>query len=262
MKLRRSLAVFSTSLVALLAATSCSIVPEARGALRYQLLEPSGDLAASSGGGSSSTSLDRLGLGDREELLSPRADVSWGPVDLMVSAFDLSASGSGEVDGTYELGGVTIPAGESVDSDLDLTHVSALMTWDLVPTDLIDIGIGFGVAYIDFDVTLDGEFSGTARTAEEVPIPVLALRAEVDLGPVTGNLHVSGMSIDIDDVDAMYLDADAFVAYRFSELLGVEAQLQVGYRHVELEFDYDDGGSNVDGELELSGVYFGLAVGF
>ena len=259
MKSLRRIALLTLGLGAL---ASCSIIPDARAALRYQPLEAEGTFGASGGGISSNSSFDQLGLGDNEDTISPRGDISWGPFDLMVSAFQLDASGNGQVSGEIDLGGVTIPAGENVASELDLTQAVALLTWDLVPTDLVDVGLGVGVTYLDLDFALTGEISGTSRTAEEVPVPVLAARAEVEFGPLTANVHLHGIALDLDGVDAMYLDADAFLAYRLKELLGFEAQVQLGYRHIEVEFEYDDDGSQVDADLELSGLYLGLAVGF
>ena len=243
-----------------LLASSCNIIPDARATLRHQPLELSGDFAASNGPGTTASSYEELGLSDEEDTLSPRADISWGGLDLMVSAYEYSNEGRGTANGTIDLGGTTIGSGESVTSSLDLTNAVALVTWDVIPTDLVDVGLGVGVSYLDLNLRVVGDMSGEAVTDESVPVPVLGARAEVELGPLMANLHVHGLALEYDGIDATYLDADLFLAYRFHELLGIDAQAQLGYRHIELDLEYDEGSSEVDTDLELSGVYFGLAV--
>lgn len=249
----------SITALLLLTLAGCNIVPDARASLRYQPLDLSGDFAATTGVATTASSFEALGLGDSVNTVSPRAELSFAGFDLMVSAFEYSNDGSGTAQGSIDLGGTTISGGEMVTTDLDLTNAVAQITWDVVPTDLVDFGIGVGVSYIDLGLTINGAISGTGSTEESLPVPVLAARAEVELGPLTANVHVHGLKLEYDGTDATYIDADLFLSYGFSELLGVDAEAQLGYRFITLDLEYEDGSDNIDANLEFSGIYFGLA---
>lgn len=240
---------------------SCSVIPSISVTPRYGPLDIDGDIAVSSTNANASSDADTLGLED-ENVFTPRVDASWGPADIMVTGFSTEYAGRGMAEAQLDLGGVIINAGEMVDSSLDLTVGGAIVTFDLIPTGLVDIGIGLGATKIDFDARITSvSSSNSVSSAEDFIVPVLAARVGTDLGPIRLNVHASGLTGEYDDVDATFFDLDVYGEYSFEDLLGAYAAIAVGYRTIILDVEYTDSSSDIDADLEFAGIYFGLTVG-
>jgi hypothetical protein len=248
--------------VALLLGGGCAAVPHAYLTPRVGPLDVDGDVAISSSSGTASTSADALGLDEDTIVFNPRIDASWGGLDLMLSGYRGRFSGSGRTEGQFDLGGVVIAAGEDVDSRLDLGQASLLATWDLVPGNLIDLGIGLGASAFDVDARVRSQSSGDEVETDEVfVVPLLAARAAVTLGDFQLGLHWSGIVVDVGDVDARFHDFDLMARWCFLDTGSIVGALVAGYRLMLVDAEYDDGGSRVDVDLDFHGPYFGLTLG-
>jgi hypothetical protein len=158
----------ATSVVFLAA---CS-APQIEAQAQYGLSKFDGDFAISSGGASGKTSMKDLGLDDEEGAPGARADFKWGLPHLTVELGKTSASGSGTTTANLSQGGTTITAGTAVDSDLDLGYIDGILTFDILPTDTVELGLGFGLQTLDIDAKV--QQSGTANkveTSETFPDP-------------------------------------------------------------------------------------------
>jgi hypothetical protein len=231
-----------------LAATSC--LPSVDLTPRYGVSSLDGDFK--SGGGSSS--FDSMGLGDDEGVAGLRADLKWGMPHLIVSGSSTEYSGSGTLDGSVG----TIAGGTAVNSTLDFGLLSGLLLFDFGPTDMLELGIGFGATQANFD--LDVQDAGSANqftTSGNIFIPVIAGSAGIQLGPFEIAAVLSGMTILESDFDGTYMDLDLFGRYKF---FGGKSHFRMsaiaGWRQVDLDTDYD---SN-DLELSFSGPYLGVEV--
>ncbi len=258
MRMRSLLQSCSLGLVA-----SCSLIPSASITPRIGPRSVEGDILVTSGSTSTGSDAETLGLDREDALFQPRADVSFGPFDFMASFHDAHYEGEGTAESQLDLGGVIINAGDTVESELNVRYTSALFAWDLFPTDLVDIGIGLGASSIDFDARVTATSSGnTVESAEEIIVPLLVLRAEVELGDLKTNLYVSGLSGSYNDVDATLLDIDLFAQYIFWDLPLSYGAINAGYRYLAIDVQYEEDGSDVDADLEFSGPYVGLSFGF
>lgn len=242
--------------------TSCNIVPSVRATPRLGTLELEGDLSISSSNTTASADMEDLGFVDDGNVFGPRLDIAWGPVDLIATGYQSSYEGEGTADVTLDLGGVTIDVGDSVASSLDLTTLGVLATWDFVPTDLVDIGLGFGVQALDIEASITSLTTGdTIDTDESAPFPVVAARAAVQLFDLEITGVASGVSLEQSGVDATYLDIDLMASWTFERFLGFHGALVAGWRQVSLDADYEDEGSDVLLDFTLSGPFFGLTLG-
>jgi len=253
--IRRLLA---ASLAAALA--GCSLIPSASITPRLGPRAIRGDIAVSSSGVSVASDAETLGFDEDSPLLQPRADFSMGPFDFMGSYHDALYEGSGRAEGQLDLGGVIINAGDAVDSELDTVYANLVATMDLVPTDLVDVGIGLGVSYVDFDAMVSSS-TDTLRSSEAMVVPLIALRGEAELWFLRANVHVHGMSGSYGGVDATLLEYDAFLAYELADFLNAYAAIVVGYRELLIDVEYSDQGSDIEADLRLGGPYFGLTIG-
>ncbi|MEZ5976677.1 MAG: hypothetical protein R3F34_00430 [Planctomycetota bacterium] len=227
-------------------------------------LDLDGSFRAGSGASNSSSSWDRLGLDDEPTDFSPRLDLYAGAMQLTFDAAQGRYSGNGALDGQIDLDGVTIPASASVDSDLDFGIYRLTSTFDLLPSERGQLGIGVGLAAVDVKASIvDTLTTNSANTDELVPVPYAALRAGVDFGDLEVQGLLGVLSLDVGDNEATYVDADVYARYF---LLGgedhVRAAIVLGYRSIDLDVSYDDGDDRVDFDVQVSGPYLGVTVVF
>jgi hypothetical protein len=246
-----------------LAAAGCQ-APSLDVTPRFVKLDLEGDLAASSGALSGASNWDRLGLDDEPTSFAPRADLHAGPLDLTLDYAAASFSGTGTTDSQLELDGVTIPLGATVESELDLATLRLTSTWDVVPGDLVTLGLGFGIAAIDSRARIEDTLTNNVVDSDEiVPLPYGALRLGFDFGPLELEGLGSVLAIDVGDAEASYIDVDALARWR---VLGgddrISLSIAAGYRFADIEIEYDDGTDTVAIDAQISGPWVGATVTF
>ncbi len=238
--------------------------PAVDGTVRFIQLQPEGEIGIAQTGVVSRNTLDGLGLGDEENIPGAMLDFQWGGPHISVSTQQGDWSGTGTLQAEFSEGGITLPIGEPVDSTLDLAIHSAIITWDLLPG-APELGLGFGVDALDLQGSFRSQNTGdTIDFDEMIPIPVLALRANVPFGPFEFGGHAAGFQIDYDGDEAQFLDIDIMGRWHF---LGgdrrASGSLVVGYRSIALEVDYEgDGGERVDADLDFTGPFIGGQLSF
>jgi hypothetical protein len=236
---------------------------------RVASLESGGDFAAvdTSGGAtlSATSDADSLGLDSTETTFAPRVDLDWSRWHLTIDSIDLSRDGTGVTEAEIEFDGVTIPAGDDVDTNLDLQLSSATLCFDFLPAPNAELGLGLGVVYADMAADITSLTLGdTASADEEVPLPVLAARAGISFGRFSLGALARGLDVEIDDVDATYIDLDAHARYDLFQATDSHFRggLMIGWRHIGFDARFDDDDSTIDTELEYSGPYAGIAITF
>lgn len=242
----------------LLSLVACS-APGIEATPFYGFSKFDGDFAISNGAITASTSMDSIGLDDREGLPGARVDFKWGSPHLSAQLATTSTSGDGTTDTQLTQGGVTINSGAAVDSDLDLTYGNAVVTFDFVPTDAVEVGIGLGVAYADVQTKIVE--TGTANQVESdesVPIPVLALRAGVDLGPFAADLLLTGIDVSYSGDDLQYYELDLRARWKMFD----HAHLLAGWKRWSVDLEYEDGSDNVLLDVTADAPYVGVAISF
>jgi len=243
-------------------ACGCQVTPSLVVTPRLGTLDVSGDVFVSSSGSSVATDADDLGLDEDNAVFEPRVDFAWGPAHVMGTVYSASYEGTGTAEGQLDLGGVTINAGDQVRSTLDVTSVNLVTTFDLIPTKLVDLGIGLGVRVIDFDGKVTSLSTNQSIASDETfALPVAAARAAVNVGPFQLSLVGSGLGGSYDGIDASVLDLDLMGEYTFEEFIGFHGSLVLGYRYIGVSVEYTDSGSDVDADLDFQGPYIGLSLG-
>lgn len=218
-----------------------------------------GDFAIANGSVSAATGVDDIGLGDREGTPGARVDLKWGSPHLSIDVEQTKYSGSGQTTVDLSQGGTTIPANTNVDSNLDLTYGNALITFDLLPTDMFELGIGLGVEAAHLKTEVDApSLNRNISTDETVPIPVLALRAGVTLGAFTVDGTICGVKLNYSGDDLRFYDLDLRARWAAFE----HVHFMIGYRRWDVNLDYEDGSDNVQLDVVSAGPYFGITAAF
>ena len=217
-----------------------------------------GGLGFGSGGISGTTPLRRIGLGD-DSPVGASATVGLGSTMLLFSATTPSFKGSGTFDANIDIGGVTINQGADVTSELNIGMYQGLLLFEIIPGSTVDLAIGLGVNMLDLSGSFTEDGTQTKLSLDQaIPIPVLATRAGVELGPVGLSALVTwmGVSYDGSDLDALDLDLRAQMDI-FGPMIGY-----AGYRNTSLDIFYQDGSDFGDFDVSISGFYIGTGVSF
>lgn len=226
---------------------------------QYGTTQFDGDFAISNGTLSGSTSLESIGLDDREGTPGARLDLKWGSPHLSIEASKVSTSGSGTTTVELSQGGNTIPIGTNVDSDLDLTQGNAIITFDLFPGDTVELGIGLGVEAAKLETEIAATGLGVAiSTDESVPIPVVAARVGVDVGPLAFEALLAGVKINYSGDELTFFDLDARATWRAWE----HVHVLLGYKRWDVDLEYEDGGDNAKLDMVADGPYVGVTIAF
>ncbi|MDP6520441.1 MAG: hypothetical protein QF599_05300 [Planctomycetota bacterium] len=248
----------------LLALSSCGL-PSLALHPRLGAMDVEGHLAANTDVAPVATTTDDLGLGEGEDEMMPRADFEWIGMHLSASQFTAAYSGSGQVTAEIDLGGDVIDMGEDVNTDLDLDVTSIHHTWDLIPGETVEAGIGLGVALIDFQTRMEAMTlapGNKVETSESIPVPLLAARLGLKFGPVSISGVAGFLQISDGENEAAVTDLDIMAGYEVFSGTGASLGVNVGYRQFDFEANYDDGASTVDLDLGLSGIYYGISLAF
>jgi len=223
----------------------------------YASLALDGDLGYRNGTGVPAVPQDgkaAYGLGDAEASPYARVEADLGVPLLALSGFSFSDSGTGVL--SADFGDVT--AGSTVTSDFDLTNVKAVAAFQ-IKLGPVTLAPGLAASYIDYEHSVRGP-GGTPRNvnAEDGVLPLVVLRAGVDLGPVAASVEGGYFELDLDDSEAKLLDLEALLAFHATELLDVF----VGYRHFALQDNGDLNGAAVTADYTVSGFLIGGGVRF
>lgn len=212
-------------------------------------------------------SVEALGLDGSESALDLRFDVVFEGASrsrLVVKGFQSNHEGSGALDEEFAKGPVVIPAGTTVDSQFDAGVYSALYTFDLVGTDELEAGLGFGVAWVDLEAGFTSRATGDEIfTDESVPIPLLAARLAWQGERFGVGCELAGIDVGYAGDHAAFVDFDLAARWRFSgKRFGNAGELVLGWRQLYAGVDYQDDLEDVDASLSLAGPYFGLSYRF
>ena len=245
-----------------LAAGGCQ-APVFEVAARAQSLGLDGEIGASTSGAAATSDVESLGLDDSEESFNPRVDLEFGPWHVSGDAFLSSLDGTGEVESDLSFGDVNVTVGQPVSTSVDLGYARALSTLDLLPTTTLDLGIGLGVVFADLDLEAEDLTTSESASASELLVsPVAALHARVHFDRLTLAAAVSGVAFDIDDVDVTHFDVDASASIELFATGGLLALIEGGYRYLRMDVAFEDGGADIDAELDYRGPYAGLRLSF
>lgn len=220
-----------------------------------------GDLAVGDGAGTSvASNFDDLGLNDNEAVVGGIVRLNFAGAELSVAGYGVDFSGTGTATGDFEYQGSVISAGTDVASDISLDTARALFTWDIIPLDGLDLGLGFGVTLLDLDLRLQeiGGAGTTITSKELIPVPLLAARAAWTWGPVDLRADAGGLVIEYDESEASVFD----IGVSASVALFGGGDLVVGYKTVKIDAEYSDDDAVIDTDLDLDGYYMGVQFSF
>jgi hypothetical protein len=194
------------------------------------------------------------------------ARVGFAPFELSVSQFSYSRDQTGlfSGDGTGQFGGGF--AGDfAINSTLDIDTIKMMLGIDMLNTSVARVGVLLGFDLLSFNKfslteVSTGAIQNVLKEGQEVPVPIIGLRADVAIPGTDIRLgaEMTGISIDIDGIEASLFDHDINLNMEIFE----NAEAVVGYRIVDINIDGDIDGTIINMDLSMSGPYFGVSVYF
>lgn len=231
---------------------------------RVAMFDVEGDIGIETGSVSATNDVERAGLEKDETAFGGRIDLDWSAAHVTLTTQDSTHDGDGILDADVSQGGTTITAGTAVASDLDLGLHTFAITFDLLPTEMFELGLGLGVTAIDIDAAFTSQVNGDqVATDETVPVPVIAARGGVVVGPFDASLLAQGMTVKYSGDEATYYDLDLMARFRlFGERGRFLGALTAGWREVGVDAEYEDGGEDIEADVNFRGPYLGFTFGF
>jgi outer membrane protein len=158
----------------------------------------------------------------------------------------------GRLTQSFTFGDITYNANEAVSSVVKLKQTDVTLYYS--PLDnVVNIDLGLTAKYIDTEVRITGETSGTEKADVSTWVPMLYAGVGVDL-PLSG-LSVSADGSVIGYSGSRFYDATVRATYETEWMLGID----VGYRTIGLELDDID---DSFADIKFSGPYAGLYLHF
>lgn len=253
---------------------SCALLASACSTAHFSVLprggnfEPDGEVALSGSAGgvgvTATNSVEALGLVEDEGVPGLRADLDWGASRWTFAWQQSEHGGTGTLEAEISDDDVSIPAGTQVDSVFDMGIGELLVTFDLVPGDTFELGLGLGAALFDLDVSVTDQTTGDTVDPDETLFlaPLVALRGGVRIWRVDLEALLGGMDLTYDGDSASLYDLDVFARLNlFGSVGAAHGAVVLGYRLLDLDVDYDEDDGAVEADVDFAGPYVALSLG-
>jgi hypothetical protein len=199
------------------------------------------------------------------------ARIGFAPFELSISQFSHTRNQNGTIgDGGLFLGEALV-GDLAVDSTFDIDATKMMLGFDMMNTSVARVGLLVGLDVFNFN-----QFRFTAQEAngtgilagdyqnvlvdQEVPVPIIGIRGDMAIPGTDIRLgaEISGVSIDVDDVNASFFDHDINVNMEIFE----NGEAVIGYRVVQLNIDGIIDTTEINMDMSMSGPYFGVSFYF
>jgi hypothetical protein len=225
------------------------------------------------GGNASINAEDRLGLDSSLGVF--RADAFYRPgqsrrnqLDFTYASYD--RDGSATLSQPLTVGNRTYPIGAQVDPVLNFDLIRGTYSYAFVQNERVRLALGLGVYVIPLryglEVQTRSEHSAVEGGDSILPLPALALRAEVQLYPkLFLKTSLDGMYLEISDFKGYIVDLNVGLEYRAWKHFG----FGLGYNFVNADVEGEGANSKYPGvnfvgdvNVRLSGLLLYAKVSF
>ena len=230
---------------------------------RLAMLDSSGNFGISSTGTVAHNDLSDLGLDQGDDsVVGARVDADVLVAHLILSGLSMSLSGDGALTGDLSQGGTTISAGTTVTSSLDFDTLSLYGTFDFLPTQMFELGLGLGVTGLQMQGDIAEKAVPTNKVSfdESFALPVIAVTGAVNVGSLGASLLLAGMDFSHSGDSVTYTDIDLNAHWQFVDSV-VNAKLFLGWRQIATDAKFQSSGDDVAVDVTFSGPYLGISVG-
>lgn len=177
--------------------------------------------------------------------------------NLAVRYQNLKHSGRAELAQTYALGGQSFAVGSQLNSTLDVSHLDAILYYELLDNSLFELDFGAMVKRAHGDAKAHNQAGLSGEQSFKGSIPMLYTAARLTL-PGTG-WQVFAEANGVTPGRHQVRDISAGLAFQLVDMMLMDAGVRLGYRSSKVELDNMQG---VSTNMDYSGVFVGFAVNF
>lgn len=247
-------------LSAALAATilvSCQSIAGTTARVAWLQTNVRGDVALGPSGGGASLGDRKVDVEDELGIDAPNDSVLLAAAlptpfgRLGASSFWLEQDGGGRLGSPFG----DIAAGSQVATELSFLNVKGYWVYDVVDTPVVRLAPGVALQFIDLELEVVDRSGGTQREDAEffVPIPLLFLDGDVQVGPLNVSAQGGGMSAHVGDGGGIHWDFEGRVSFVPAESVEVFA----GYRLLTIDARGTAGSRDADLDLRIDGWFVG-----
>ncbi|HEU4651860.1 MAG TPA: hypothetical protein VFS49_10640 [Croceibacterium sp.] len=158
--------------------------------------------------------------------------------------YSLGRDTTGTISRNITIDDVTYPVNGSLTVGFDTDIYRFTVGYSFIRNETTEIGAAIGLHATDLQFSVSGQGSAggapvsiqSRRKDFLAPMPTVGLYGTFEIVPqVTLNARADYLSLGIGDYDGSVLNAQASVAYRFTDNFGIG----VGYRYVDYDLDVD-----------------------
>lgn len=206
------------------------------------------------------TSLDfdaDLGVSDLETMFLGELNFNLGRHHFHVSGFSLASSGRQLANQVIIFGDLTIPIGDLVRTDIDLSNLNVEYEYSFfsIEDHGFQLGTTMGVDYFHLAASLVLEGTPLQDTIDEhIPIPTAGIHLELPIDDFLITADVSGLFVSVREIEASFIDASASIGWRPMNNFGVFA----GYKII----GFDASSNDFSFDATLSGPFVGGEIRF
>jgi hypothetical protein len=162
-----------------------------------------------------------------------------GPARLIGSYYSTSYEGQETLSQSVTFDDTTYTASEEVDSQIDLDLARVLLAFQVVNFKRVNLGLMTGLDLMKVDAALSSASTGDSQKDFTAPVPVVGVNLTIQpIDKLALYVEISGLSVDIGDVDAKIMDAIVRVEYYFLPWFAMTG----GYRLFDFDVTEDDFG--------------------
>jgi hypothetical protein len=225
-------------------------------------------LAVNPGGGTEIDLEDDLGLDDNELLPAIYAGAKLGGGFVITGEYySLNRDTTANIARTITVDDVTYPVNGSLTAGFSTAIYRFTIGYSFIRNDTVEVGAAIGLHATDLEFSISGQGSSggapvsaqTRRKEFLAPMPTVGLYGTFEVMPqVTINARADYLSLGVGDYDGSILNAQASVAYRFTDNFGIG----VGYRYVDYNLDVDKDNYVASFDYEFNGPSIFIEAGF
>ncbi len=206
------------------------------------------------------TSLDfdaDLGVSDLETMFLGDLSFNLGRHHFHVSGFSLESSGRQLANQVITFGDLTIPIGDLVRTDIDLSNLNVEYEYSFfsIEDNGFQLGTTMGVDYFHLAASLLLEGTPLQDTIDEhIPIPTAGIHLELPIDHFLIIADVSGLYVSVQEIEASFIDASLTIGWRPINNFGVFAGYKIiGFDASRNDFSFDAtlSGPFVGGEIRF-----------
>lgn len=220
-------------------------------------------------GSGNDVDIDSLGFDDVQISPAARLSIGTGDFTLRASGFGFQLDEGLRARDDFDIGSISVAAGESFDVEFDLVSVEAIGMWRIWRRDMprlrggapiaMRLDVGGGLRLYDLDAAFTSGSGAGTRSDHTWIEPIAAAAAGVDFGErFDVDLKVTAGGLPLSNTTSSSFDVTIAGRWDFTENVGAT----LGYRFLSVNLSDGDGADEFSWRGSIAGLFAGVVIRF